>query len=187
MEPTKATLPTNFGNFIIYSFSDHLIALTKGNIKNRQNILTRVQSECLTGEVFTSLRCDCRDQLSNSLKLISSKEKGILIYLKKQEGRGIGLMNKINAYSLQDKGFDTVEANHQLGFVPDLRTYENVKHVLNYFNISSISLITNNPEKIKQIKNNGLKIIKRIPLKIGPNQFNKDYLKTKKDKLGHLL
>lgn len=183
----KAILPTKNGSFGIYSFSDDVLTLTKGDVNREPNLLVRVHSECLTGDVLGSLRCDCRAQLEKSLELISKEDKGLLIYIRSHEGRGIGLMNKIRAYELQDKGSDTVEANHQLGFSTDTRTYDAVKNVLDYFNITSIRLLTNNPDKVEQLKQNGIKIVERIPLRIQPTEHNKKYLETKKEKMGHFL
>jgi len=182
----KAKFPTDFGEFYIYAFSDDLVVLKMGDVKNKKDVLVRVHSGCLTSEVLGSKRCDCRDQLQKSLEIISSSS-GLLIYLKNHEGRGIGLLNKIRAYELQDVGFDTVEANHQLGFETDLRKYNLVKSILNYFSVSSIKLLTNNPEKVKQIKESGIIISERIPLTTPMTKFNEKYLKTKKEKMGHLL
>lgn len=183
----KAVLPTKDGQFRVYSFSDDVLVLVKGEVENQSNILLRVHSECLTGDVIGSLRCDCRAQLEKSLELISDQGIGILIYIRPHEGRGIGLKNKIKAYELQDKGSDTVEANHQLGFSSDERTYEVVKEVLDYFKINSIRILSNNPNKIEQIKQNGIKITEVISLKTEPTEFNKKYLKTKKEKMDHDL
>jgi GTP cyclohydrolase II len=177
-------LPTKFGKFNICCFKEnqkeHLV-LTTENLPPIPTI--RVHSECLTGDVFKSKRCDCGEQLEFALKYIQEKG-GIFIYLR-QEGRNIGLLNKINAYFLQDKGMDTVEANHQLGFSADERSYEIVEKILNYFKIKKIKLLTNNPKKIESLKN--IEIIERIPIIIKPNPYNLLYLKTKKEKLGHML
>lgn len=185
--PVKTTIPTKFGEFNLHAFSDLLVAISTGEMKNQENVLVRVHSACLTGEVLGSKRCDCKEQLEKSLELISEAGEGLVIYLGFQEGRGIGLLNKIKAYELQDKGSDTVEANHQLGFPSDKRTYGEAKKVLDYFGIKKIKILTNNPEKIKQIENNGIKITERIPLKIPPNEFTEKYLRTKKEKMGHFL
>ncbi len=187
---SKANLPTRFGNFIIYVFKneenkDHAV-LVKGDVFNRESLPVRIHSECLTGDVFGSMRCDCRDQLLTSLKMIGQCKYGIMIYLR-QEGRGIGLLNKIKAYSLEDDGLDTVEANVEQGLPADARNYKFAVDVLNYFKIKSIDLITNNPQKIKYLEENGIKIGKRIPIIIEPTDFDKFYLETKKDKMGHLL
>lgn len=180
----KANLPTKYGNFIIQSFREssleHLAIMTKelGEIP-----LVRVHSECLTGDVLGSKKCDCGDELKIALDRIS-KENGMIIYLR-QEGRGIGLFNKINAYALQDKGYDTVEANEALGFKSDCRNYDIVGKILEYYKISQIRLLTNNPKKIDEIS----KFVKvqRNSIIATPNEFNKNYMQVKKQKLGHLL
>jgi GTP cyclohydrolase II len=180
----KANLPTRFGDFKIVAFKEgekeHL-AIYKEPFG--ETPLVRVHSECLTGDAIGSLKCDCRDQLEYALKAIE-KEGGMVIYLR-QEGRNIGLLNKVNAYALQDKGYDTVEANHQLGFADDERSYEMVEFILKHFGIKKIRLLTNNPRKIESIK--GVEITKRVPIVIESNRYNEDYLKTKKEKMGHLL
>ena len=184
-------LPTEFANFKVHAFTekqsnkDHL-AITLGDIKSVDSVLTRIHSQCITGESFFSLRCDCRYQLSESLNQIAKKGCGVIFYLQ-QEGRGIGLSNKIRAYKLQDSGFDTVEANHHLGFHEDERNYEIVAAMADYLKINSIDLMTNNPKKIDAIENSGLKINKRIPIKSISNDHNKNYLDTKAKKLGHLM
>ncbi len=183
-------LSTKYGKFklIVYrSILDNKehIALVKGKIEKEKPILTRIHCQCQTGEVFFSLKCDCREQLKESLRLISKKKRGILIYLS-QEGRGIGLANKIKAYLLQEKGLDTVEANKALGFPPDLRDYEISAQILKDLGANKIELLTNNPQKIENLEKMGIKVIKRIPL-FCPSKTNKEYLKTKKEKLGHLL
>ncbi len=179
-----ANLPTRFGEFKIQAFKEgckeHL-AIFKEPLK--EPVTVRVHSECLTGDAIGSYKCDCRDQLEYSLKYIN-EHNGMVIYLR-QEGRNIGLLNKVNAYALQDKGFDTIEANHQLGFAADERTYEIVEFILHHFKISRINLLTNNPQKIESLKN--IAIVKRIPIIIEPNKYNKNYLKTKKEKMGHML
>ena len=184
-------LPTEFSNFKVHAFTekqsekDHL-AITLGDIKSVDSVLTRIHSQCITGESFFSLRCDCRYQLSESLNQITKKGCGVIFYLQ-QEGRGIGLSNKIRAYKLQDSGFDTVEANHQLGFHEDERNYEIVSSMAKYLKIKSIDLMTNNPKKIDAIEKSGIKINKRIPIKCKSNDHNKNYLDTKAKKLGHLM
>ena len=167
------------------SKKDHL-AITLGDIKSMDSVLTRIHSQCITGESFFSLRCDCRYQLSESLNQIAKKGCGVIFYLQ-QEGRGIGLSNKIRAYKLQDSGFDTVEANHQLGFHEDERNYEIVSAMANHLKIQSIDLMTNNPKKIDAIEKSDIKINKRIPIKSKSNDHNKNYLDTKAKKLGHLM
>ncbi|MDP7244037.1 MAG: GTP cyclohydrolase II [Flavobacteriales bacterium] len=183
-----AKLPTEYGDFdaIVYEDNKGLyhFALVKGDIKDK-DVLVRVQSECLTGDVFHSLRCDCNKQLNNALKLIA-KEDGILLYLR-QEGRGIGLLNKIKAYNLQDEGMDTVEANENLGFNADMRDYTIGVQILADLGIKRVRLMTNNPKKIEGLEKYGVKIVERIPLIIKPNTTNKNYLKVKKEKLGHYL
>lgn len=190
LKTASANLPTKYGDFeiIIYkSEKDHLehIGLLKG--KALKNIpLVRIHSSCLTGDTFSSLRCDCRDQLISALVKIGKSENGILIYLN-QEGRGIGLTNKIKAYALQEKGLDTVAANEQLGFAADTRSYEVAAQILKDLNTDKINLLTNNPDKAAQLKNFGITIVKCVPLEIAPNKTNKNYLKTKKYRLGHKL
>ena len=184
-------LPTEIGKFKVHAFSevgkntDHL-AITLGNIQSSESVLARIHSQCITGESFFSLRCDCRYQLTKSLKQIAKKEKGVVFYLQ-QEGRGIGLSNKIRAYKLQDDGFDTVEANHQLGFQEDERSYEIVAAMAKHLEIKTIDLMTNNPRKIDAFEKSDLKINRRIPIKIKYNDHNKNYLTTKIKKLGHLM
>jgi GTP cyclohydrolase II len=186
----QAELPTRFGSFKIYVFKnddkkDHAV-LVHGDVEGKENVPVRIHSECLTGDVFGSMRCDCRDQLLTSIKYIASQENGILIYLR-QEGRGIGLLNKIRAYKLEDNGKDTVEANLEQGLPADNRHYNFAVDVIKYFKIKSIKLMTNNPEKMKYLTDNGIKITKRIPVIIAPTEFDKFYLDTKKEKMGHLL
>ena len=187
----ESELPSEIANFKVHAFTekqsekDHL-AITLGDIKLSDSILTRIHSQCITGESFFSLRCDCRFQLTESLKLIANKGCGVVFYLQ-QEGRGIGLSNKIRAYKLQDKGLDTVEANHQLGFNEDERNYEIVSEMANHLQIKAIDLLTNNPKKIIALEKSGLKVNKRIPIKSESNTHNKSYLDTKAKKLGHLM
>ncbi len=179
-----ANLPTKYGDFKIQAFKEghkeHLVIFTK-NLPDIPAV--RVHSECLTGDTFGSKKCDCGEQLEFALNYIA-KNGGMVIYLR-QEGRNIGLFNKVNAYSLQDKGYDTIEANHQLGFSADERTYEIVEYILNHFNIKKIKLLTNNPKKIESLKD--IEIVKRVPIKVEPNPHNKEYLQIKKEKMGHLL
>ena len=184
-------LPSEIANFKVHAFTekqsekDHL-AITLGDIKLSYSVLTRIHSQCITGESFFSLRCDCRFQLTESLKLIANKGCGVVFYLQ-QEGRGIGLSNKIRAYNLQDKGLDTVEANHQLGFEEDERSYETVSEMINFLGIKKIDLMTNNPKKIDALKSFGVIINKRVSLFTNTNKHNKKYISTKIKKLGHLL
>ena len=179
-----AKLPTKYGQFLVQSFKEgekeHLVIFTK-NLDDTP--IVRVHSECLTGDALGSRKCDCGDQLSFALSLIA-KEGGMVLYLR-QEGRDIGLLNKINAYALQDEGFDTVEANHQLGFSADERSYEIVEFILEHFEIKKIKLLTNNPKKIESLKD--IDIVERIPIVVGENEHNRDYLSVKKSKMGHLI
>tara|TARA_B100002003_G_scaffold8754_1_gene7691 strand:+ start:437 stop:1030 length:594 start_codon:yes stop_codon:yes gene_type:complete len=187
----SSSLPTDIAIFTVHAFTeisnekDHL-AITIGEISKTDPVLARIHSQCITGESFFSLRCDCRFQLSESLRRIAEKGSGIIFYLQ-QEGRGIGLSNKIRAYKLQDDGFDTVEANHQLGFQEDERSYEIVSAMADHLQIKSLDLMTNNPKKIDAFKKSGIKINARIPIKSESNDHNKNYLKTKIKKLGHLM
>tara|TARA_B100000809_G_scaffold228611_1_gene241725 strand:- start:359 stop:943 length:585 start_codon:yes stop_codon:yes gene_type:complete len=187
----KAVLPTNYGNFNIISFKqegdihEHCL-LYKGELTSQENVLTRIHSECLTGDIFTSKKCDCGEQLEQSMRMISKKGSGIILYLR-QEGRGIGLFNKINAYALQDKGQDTIQANHSLGFDTDLRDFSIAIEALEYLEIKSIELLSNNPEKINVMENSNINVTRRIPLIIETNEYSLDYLEIKKEKLNHLL
>lgn len=183
----NAFLPTEFGEFKIHACEECGVgnmSLIYGQPK--EPALVRVHSRCTTGDIFHSLRCDCGEQLEKALKMIKKEGSGIIIYLD-QEGRGIGLVNKIRAYGLQERGLDTVEANHQLGFEGDSRNYEAAAEILKKFGIRRIKLITNNPKKIEGLKINGVEIVERVPLVIKPNKYNEKYLKTKKEKMGHLL
>jgi len=179
-----ATLPTKYGTFNIQAFKEgdkeHL-AIYTNDLSDTPII--RVHSECLTGDALGSVKCDCGEQLHFAMKLIA-REGGMIIY-HRQEGRNIGLLNKVNAYALQDKGYNTIEANHQLGFSADERTYEIVEYILEHFGIKQLKLLTNNPRKIESLT--GVEIVERLPIQIVANPHNEGYLKTKKDELGHLL
>jgi GTP cyclohydrolase II len=187
----KAKLPTKYGDFNIISFKqegdihEHCI-IYKGDLNSKENVLTRIHSECLTGDVFSSKKCDCGEQLDKSMWAIAERDLGIILYLR-QEGRGIGLFNKINAYALQDQGQNTIQANHSLGFDTDLRDFTIAVKVLEYFKIKSIELLSNNPAKIEIWKNSSINVTKRIPLIIKTNEHNFDYLAIKREELKHFL
>lgn len=183
-------LPTDHGKFKAISFYDKVekkehLALIKGKIDG-ENILTRIHSECLTGDVFSSNRCDCGNQLHKAMEMIDEKGEGIILYLR-QEGRGIGLFNKIKAYHLQEEGYDTVDANLKLGFAPDLRNYKIACLMLKELGVKSIDLLTNNPDKIEQVEKYDIKVNKRVPIEIHSNHIDRIYLKTKADRMGHDL
>jgi 3,4-dihydroxy 2-butanone 4-phosphate synthase / GTP cyclohydrolase II len=187
----QSTLPTKWGDFRIVVYKntiddkEHLV-LVKGDVNNMEDVIVRVHSECLTGDVFGSQRCDCGEQLNKAMKIISDEGKGVILYMR-QEGRGIGLTNKIKAYTLQDSGLDTVEANKKLGFRDDLRDYGIGAQILKDLGLTTIKILTNNPRKIVGIDGHGLRVVQRVPLTTEPNLENKDYLQTKKIKMDHIL
>lgn len=187
----QANLPTRYGQFTAIAYKstidpDQHVALVKGDISNEEPALVRVHSECLTGDVFGSLRCDCGEQIEMALNIIAEEGKGVLLYMR-QEGRGIGLHNKIAAYALQDKGMDTVEANESLGFPADLRDYGIGAQILADLGVKKIRLLTNNPKKVIGLEGYGLQVVETVPLMVEPNPINLHYLETKQQKLGHIL
>jgi 3,4-dihydroxy 2-butanone 4-phosphate synthase / GTP cyclohydrolase II len=188
---TSVRLPTQYGEFTAVAFREiltgkHHIALVKGDVAEAEDVLVRVHSECLTGDVFHSLRCDCGEQLEHALARIGAEKRGVLLYMT-QEGRGIGLLNKLKAYELQENGFDTVEANLELGFPPDLREYGIGSQILADLGLSTIRILTNNPRKITGIEAFGLKVVEQVPIEVPPNVENRRYLEAKREKLGHRL
>ncbi len=187
----EASLPTEFGEFYVFAYTNDVdgrehLALVKGEVTGKEDVLVRMHSECLTGDVFHSRRCDCGEQLEASLRQIEDEGLGVLVYMK-QEGRGIGLLNKIRAYQLQEKGMDTVEANEVLGFPADLRDYGIGVQVLLDLGIKSMRLMTNNPKKIIGLQGYGLSVTEQVPITVKPNRYNMGYLRAKRDKLGHLI
>jgi GTP cyclohydrolase II len=187
----SSTLPTPMGDFMLHGFEDtdtgqEHVAITLGDVTDGQVVLCRVHSECLTGDALFSMRCDCGSQLQTALARISDEGRGIILYLR-QEGRGIGLINKIRAYALQDQGADTVEANERLGFDADLRDYTMCKSMFAHFQIDRVRLMTNNPVKVNALTKLGIEIVERLSLETGQNDHNARYLATKAGKLGHLL
>lgn len=187
----SSQLPTKWGTFTMHGFlepgtgKEHVV-LTMGDVGDGQPVLGRLHSECLTGDALFSLRCDCGFQLEAALKAIADEGRGALLYLR-QEGRGIGLLNKIRAYHLQDQGADTVEANEQLGFAADLRDYSMCRYMLSHLGISKLRLMTNNPRKVAALQSYGVDIVERVPLQVGLNPHNRHYLATKAGKLGHMM
>ena len=187
----KAKLPTDYGDFDIYGYVNDItgenhIALLKGDIGDGENVLCRVHSECMTGDVFGSKRCDCGQQLHKAMELIQQEGRGVVLYMR-QEGRGIGLINKLKTYVLQEQGCDTVEANIKLGFQPDLREYWIGAQILRDLGIKSLRLMTNNPNKVYGLDGFGLRVAERIPIEVEPQQYDRFYLQTKKDKMGHIF
>jgi len=187
----KASFPTRFGDFTIYGFFDSReakehTAIVRGDVEGRERVLLRVHSECHTGDVWGSLRCDCRDQLEAAVRRIAAEPFGAVIYLK-QEGRGIGLLNKIKAYQLQDLGLNTIEANQYLDLPVDARDYKVAAKIIELLKIKSILLMTNNPDKIEQLRAEGVKVEGRVPVVIEPNAHSRDYLEVKRDQMGHML
>lgn len=186
-----ASLPTEYGDFDIHVFESRLddtthVALVRGDLGDGHNVLARVHSSCVTGDIFHSSRCDCGQQLEMALQRVAAEGRGVVLYLH-QEGRGIGLANKIRAYALQDQGRDTVEANEQLGFRADLRDYQSAVHIFQWLGVKSLRLMSNNPRKLEGVTGVELVITERVPLEVEPSDANRRYLKTKKDKLGHQL
>jgi len=188
---TTVGMPTAYGDFTAVAFREtltgkHHVALVKGDVEGAENVLVRVHSECLTGDVFHSLRCDCGEQLEQALERIAAEECGVLLYMA-QEGRGIGLLNKLRAYELQENGYDTVEANLELGFQPDMRDYGIGNQILAELGLTTIRILTNNPKKITGIEGFGLEVVEQVPIETTPTAQNAQYLATKRDKLGHKL
>jgi len=187
----SSKLPTKHGDFLIHAFEEsdsgqEHIALSMGDVADGEPVLIRVHSECLTGDGFGSLRCDCGPQLEAAMQKVAQAQRGVILYLR-QEGRGIGLVNKVRAYALQDQGADTVEANEQLGFAPDLREYGMCEVMLKHLGISQVRLMTNNPLKVAALQQHGIEVVDRVPLMTGRNPHNDQYLDTKEEKMGHLF
>lgn len=191
LQGERVQLPTKFGHFELVPFQEKSnglehMALIKGNFTAKDTVLTRIHSSCATGDLFGSLKCDCGEQLNEAMKIIENNGSGVIVYLQ-QEGRGIGLMNKMKAYKLQELGMDTIEANIELGFSEDERDYKIGAEILSALGVSKLNLLTNNPDKITGLEQNGIEIVKRVPLIIKSNPFNKYYLDTKENHMGHQL
>lgn len=187
----EADLPSRFGLFRVHAFDVTIDgheygAVVRGDVRGQSSVPVRLHSECFTGDIMGSLRCDCRDQLEAALRYVGGEERGAVVYLR-QEGRGIGLVNKVRAYALQDEGMDTVEANHALGFEDDLRSYEVAAEIVRFLGIESVALISNNPNKRRGLETNGVRVERLVPIRMQPNPHNARYLETKKKKSGHLL
>jgi GTP cyclohydrolase II len=189
----EADFPTEYGRFRIFGFAmpegaraEDAVVLVMGNVTEGPPPLVRIHSQCLTGDVFHSLRCDCRAQLEIALRQVGHERRGLIIY-EHQEGRGIGLMNKLRAYELQDRGADTVEANEQLGFESDLRAYAMPGAILRWFGIEAVKLLSNNPDKVRALKDAGIEVTERVPCIAEPQETRERYLRTKQEKMGHLL
>jgi GTP cyclohydrolase II len=189
---SEADVPTEYGIFRVVVYRDvtdpniEHCAIVRGNVSGARDLLIRVHSECFTGEVLHSLKCDCREQLDQALRLIAEEDKGAVLYLR-QEGRGIGLGNKIRAYALQEQGADTVDANLRLGFAADGRKYHVASAMLNDLGVGSVAVLTNNPAKVAALRADGVNVTGRVPMEVNPNQHNRDYLDTKRDRMGHLI
>jgi 3,4-dihydroxy 2-butanone 4-phosphate synthase/GTP cyclohydrolase II len=186
-----ARLPTEYGEFHLVGYrslnsDEEFVVLVRGDLQSKRAPLVRIHSQCLTGDVFGSIKCDCGQQLRTALKLIAGEGCGAIVY-QQQEGRGIGIINKIRAYALQDEGADTIEANERLGLAVDLRRYEQCAEILGDLGLNHVRLISNNPEKMRALEENGIKVVERVPLAITPMDAAKNYLRTKKEKMGHLL
>ena len=187
----EARLPTETGEFRIIGFrslnsAEEFVALVKGDLRHSRPSLVRIHSQCMTGDVFGSLKCDCGRQLEAAMKLIEEHGHGAIVY-QQQEGRGIGIINKIRAYALQDEGADTIEANERLGFAADMRSYEQCAEILLELGLRSVRVMSDNPAKIRAMRQAGLKVVERVPLEVEPHHFFAGYLKTKKEKMGHLV